>query len=152
MKKTAALLFLLTLILFLSGCSGKTVNFDFPFEVGEVKSIEMYHFAGAPVSAEKKIITAESDIKVLYDMFDGLSLKDKKAEETTGAVVTSFRFNLSDGTYYELIYACYGVCNGNLKSKTDSFEYFTSADIGSYWNNLNAGLEASPADEGELPR
>ena len=90
MKKTAALLSLLTLILFLSGCNGKTVNFDFPFEVGEVRSIEMYHFAGAPVSAEKKIITAASDIKVLYDMFDGLSLKDKKAEETTGAVVTSF--------------------------------------------------------------
>ena len=65
----------------------------------------MYHFAGAPVSAEKKIITAESDIKVLYDMFDGLSLKDKKAEETTGAVVTSFRFNISDGTDYELFYA-----------------------------------------------
>ena len=29
-------------------------------------------------------------------------------EETAGADVTSFRFNLSDGTSYDLIYACYG--------------------------------------------
>ena len=39
-----------------------------------------------------------NDIKTLYDKFKGLSLKDKTTEETAGADVTSFRFNLSDGT------------------------------------------------------
>ena len=48
---------------------------------------------------------------------------EKQVEETTGGDVTSFRFNLSDGTSYELIYVCNGVKNGNLKSSTGNFEY-----------------------------
>ena len=60
-------------------------------------------------------------------------------------------FNLSDGTSYDLIYACYGVKNGELKSAAGGFKYFTSADIGSYWNNLNTELEAIPINESELP-
>jgi len=50
-----------------------------------------------------------------------------------------------------LIYACYGVKNGELKSAAGGFKYFTSADIGSYWNNLNTELEAIPINESELP-
>ena len=127
------------------------VKIDFPFEVEDVESVEMYHYDGVPASAEKKVVVAESDIKTLYDKFKGLSLKDKTAEETAGADVTSFRFNLSDGTSYDLIYACYGVKNGELKSESGGFKYFTSADIGSYWNNLNKELEATPVNESELP-
>ena len=56
-------------------------------------------------------------------MFEDLSLEDKQVEETTGASVTSFRFNLSDGTNYELVYVCDGVKNGKLKSSTGNFEY-----------------------------
>ena len=151
MKKITALIFALILTLGLVGCNGKTVNIDFPFEVEDVESVEMYHYDGVPASAEKKVVVAESDIKTLYDKFKGLSLKDKTAEETAGADVTSFRFNLSDGTSYDLIYACYGVKNGELKSESGGFKYFTSADIGSYWNNLNKELEATPVNESELP-
>ena len=143
MKKITALIFALILTLGLVGCNGKTVNIDFPFEVEDVESVEMYHYDGVPASAEKKVVVAESDIKTLYDMFKGLSLKDKTAEETAGADVTSFRFNLSDGTSYDLIYACYGAKNGNLKSESGDFEY--------YWNNLNNELEATPVNESELP-
>lgn len=152
MKKTIALIFSMVLFVGLVGCSEKTVNIDFPFEVGDVENIEMYHYEGVPVSAEKKVVTTESDISALYEMFEGLSLEDKKVEETAGADVTGFRFNLSDGTNYELTYVCNGVKNGNLKSVTGSFEYFTSADIGAYWNNLNTELEATPVDESELPQ
>ena len=113
------------------------VKIDFPFEVEDVESVEMYHYDRVPASAEKKVVAAENDIKALYDKFEGLSLKGKKAEETTGADVTGFRFNLSDGTSYDLIYTCHGAKNGNLKSEAGGFEYFTSADIGSYWTNLN---------------
>ena len=127
------------------------VKIDFPFEVEDVESVEMYHYDGVPASAEKKVVVAENDIKTLYDKFKGLSLKDKTTEETAGADVTSFRFNLSDGTSYDLIYACYGVKNGELKSAAGGFKYFTSADIGSYWNNLNTELEAIPINESELP-
>ena len=79
-----------------------------------------------------------------------LSLEDKQVEETTGADVTSFRFNLSDGTNYELIYVCNGVKNGKLKSPTGNFEYFTSSDIGAYWSNID--LEAVTVEESELPK
>ena len=59
----------------------KTVNINFPFEVGDVETIELYRYAGAPVSAEKKVVDAEETIKDLYDMFEGLTLELKEVEE-----------------------------------------------------------------------
>lgn len=137
-------------MLALAGCNNKTVNVDLPFEVDDVENVEMYHFVGVPVSAEKKVIVEEETIKSLYDMFECLDLSNKAVEETSGAEITSFRFNLSDGTSYELLYGCYGVKKGNLKSSTGNFEYFTSADIGSYWYNTD--LEAVAVEESELPQ
>ena len=150
MKKTIGLISLLILMMGLVGCNEETVNIDFPFEVGEVENIEMYHYTGVPVSAEKKVVVAETDITDLYDKFEDLSLIEKQVDETAGGDVTSFRFNLSDGTSYELIYVCDGVKNGKLKSSTGNFEYFTSSDIGSYWSNID--LEAVPVEESELPK
>ena len=150
MKKMIGMITLLLLMMGVVGCNGEKVNIDFPFEIGEVENIEMYHYAGAPVSAEKKIVVAKTDITDLYHMFENLSLTDKQVEETTGADVTSFRFNLSDGTNYELVYVCDGVKNGKLKSSTGNFEYFTSSDIGSYWSNMD--LESVPVKESELPK
>ena len=150
MKKTIGLISLLILMMGLVGCNEETVNIDFPFEVGEVENIEMYHYTGVPVSAEKKVVIAETDITDLYDKFEDLSLIEKQVDETAGGDVTSFRFNLSDGTSYELIYVCDGVKNGKLKSSTGNFEYFTRSDIGSYWSNID--LEAVPVEESELPK
>ena len=150
MKKTRGMTALLFLMMGSGGCNGETANIDFPFEVGDVENVEMYHYAGAPVSAEKKIVVAKTDITDLYHMFENLSLTDKQVEEITGADVTSFRFNLSDGTNYELVYVCNGVKNGKLKSSTGNFEYFTSSDIGSYWSNMD--LESVPVKESELPK
>ncbi|MBM6750955.1 hypothetical protein H6A65_05510 [Mediterraneibacter glycyrrhizinilyticus] len=146
MKKAIGLIALLILMMGLVGCNGETVNIDFPFAVGDVDNIEMYHYAGVPVSAEKKVVVAKNDITDLYNMFEDLLLKEKQVEETTGADVTSFRFNLSDGTNYELIY----VENGKLISPTGNFEYFTSSDVGSYWSNID--LEAVSVEESELPK
>ena len=83
MRKYIALVLALILMLGLVGCKEKTVNIDFPFEVGDVETIELYRYAGAPVSAEKKVIDAEETIKDLYDRFEGLTLKLKETEETT---------------------------------------------------------------------
>ena len=145
MKKATNLISFLILMMVLVGCSKETVHIDFPFEVGDIENIEMYHYAGVPTSAEKKVVVAETDITDLYDMFENLSLKEKQVEENTGADVTSFRFNLSDGTSYELIYVCDGVKNGKLKSSTGNFEYFTRSDIGSYWFNNDCLLYTSPS-------
>ncbi|MBR6761960.1 MAG: hypothetical protein IKM30_08010, partial [Oscillospiraceae bacterium] len=89
------------------------------------------------------------DIKSLYDMFKGLSLVRRETDDTAVAV-TSFRFNLVDGTSYELIYSYVGVPTGSLKSVTSNVEYLTSADIGSYWSNID--LEAVGVEESELPK
>ena len=70
MKKIIGLIAMLILMMGLVGCNGETVNIDFPFEVGDVESIEMYHYAGVPVSAEKKVVVAETDITDLYNMFE----------------------------------------------------------------------------------
>ena len=150
MKKMIGMIALLLLMMGVVGCNRETVNINFPFEVGQVENIEMYHYTGVPVSAEKKVVVAETDIIDLYDKFEDLSLMEKQVEETTGGDVTSFRFNLSDGTNYELVYVCNGVKNGKLKSSTDNFEYFTSSDIGSYWSNMD--LESVSVKESELPK
>ena len=150
MKKMIGMIALLLLMMGVVGCNRETVNINFPFEVGQVENIEMYHYTGVPVSAEKKVVVAETDIIDLYDKFEDLSLMEKQVEETTGGDVTSFRFNLSDGTSYELIYVCNGVKNGKLKSCTGNFEYFTRSDKNK--KKTKKDLEAVPVEENELPK
>ena len=112
----------------------------------------MYHFEGVPITAEKKIVTEKDDIKALYERLEGLPLKDKTIDDSgSGGDVTSFRFQLSDGTDYELLYVCNGVKNGYLASQTGGFRYFTRADIGACWNDLNQELVAEHAVQNELP-
>lgn len=128
------------------------VSIDFPFELSEVKSIEMFHYNGAPVNAEKKIVTDGKDMESLYVKFSELLLQQKEPDITSaGTSTTSFRFHLSDGTSYELIYVGYGVKSGELFSGTGNFRYFTSADIGWNWEWLNQDYEAVPASVDELP-
>ena len=67
MRKYIALVLALILMLGLVGCKEKTVNIDFPFEVGDVETIELYRYAGAPVSAEKKVIVRGFNLKTQRD-------------------------------------------------------------------------------------
>ena len=120
----------------LVGCSKETVHIDFPLKL-EMLKISKCTLCGSTGISRKENSRCKTDITDLYHMFENLSLTDKQVEETTGADVTSFRFNLSDGTNYELVYVCNGVKNGKLKSSTGNFEYFTSSDIGSYWSNMD---------------
>ena len=138
-------------VCFLTNPPAKDVNLEFPFEIEDVENIEMYHYVGTPGQVEKKVIVSEQDIKNLYEQFESISYKLKKVDEVAGGETTSFRFNLSDGTMYELIYRGYGVKKGILKSPTGDFMYFTSADIGWNWRWLNEDLEAVEVDKSELP-
>ena len=46
---------IITLFFYMVGYNQiKTVNIEFPFEREDITNIEMYHYSGAPVSAEKK--------------------------------------------------------------------------------------------------
>lgn len=152
MKKVTALTVVLVWMFLAFGCGQKeTKNLELSFEIADVESIEMYHYDDVPAHAEKKLIEERTDIEQLYNAFNGLKLEQKAVEEVTGASVTSFRFKLIDDTNYEIIYVGNGVKNGMIKSKDGNLECFTSVDIGWNWSYLNKSLEATTAEEGELP-
>ena len=109
----------------------------------------MYHFI-SPTEAEKKVITESEDIEGIYQTFESISLKDKSTEPTAGGSVTSFRFNLSDGTSYEVIYSEVAVKSGRIITTGMEQDFFSSADIGSNWEKYDYDIVV--VDESELPQ
>lgn len=147
MKKIFALVMAVILCFTLTACNEK-VSIDFPFEVSNVKNVEMFHFI-VPADAEKKVITESKDIEGIYQTLESISLKDKATEPTAGGSVTSFRFNLSDGTSYEIIYSAVAVKSGRIITTDMEQDFFTSADIGANWERYN--YEIITVSEDELP-
>ena len=123
-------------------------NIDFPFELSSIENVEMFRFTN-PADAEKKVITKSEDIEEIYQTFESVSLKDKPTEPTAGGSVTSFRFNLSDGTSYEVIYSEVAVKAGRVITTGMEQDFFTSADIGAFWGSYD--YEVTTASEDELP-
>ena len=89
------------------------------------------------------------DIEEIYQTFESVSLKDKTTEPTAGGSVTSFRFNLSDGTSYEVIYSEVAVKSGRVITTGMEQDFFTSAGIGAFWGSYD--YEVTTASEDELP-
>ncbi len=147
MRKTAIFIFAITLCALLPGC-GKATTISLPFAASDVENVEMYHYV-VPASAEKKIITQADDIGALCALFSELPVSDRKTEPVAGGAVTSFRFNLSDHTSYEIIYCAEAVKKGRLKLPAEQQDYFTSADIGGCWDGC--AYEAVDTGESELP-
>lgn len=144
------LLLILSLVLALRAWGKpEEVHIDFPFSTSDVENIQLYHYDCGPTQAEKKLVTKPSDIQSLYETLSGITYFVKELEPTAGGAVTSFRFNLADGSSYALIYAGYGVKNGEIFSPTAGFRYFTTADIGAKWYNIP--VTPVPAEEWELP-
>ena len=152
MKKLIALVLALVCILGIVGCDqNKTESIEFPFAIEDITNIEMYHFDGTLGNAEKKVVIDEDDKKSVYDLFGRISLTTERVStDTSGGSTVSFRFNLADGTNYELTYIGYGIKNGILKSSTGNFEYFTLADIFGFWIHID--IEAVAVEESELPK
>jgi len=123
-------------------------NIDFSFELSSIENVEMFRFTN-PADAEKKVITKSEDIEEIYQTFESVSLKDKTTEPTAGGSVTSFRFNLSDGTSYEVIYSEVAVKAGRVITTGMEQDFFTSADIGAFWGSYD--YEVTTASEDELP-
>ena len=147
MKKMFMLHMASMLCFALTACSEK-VSIDFPFELSSVENVEMFRFTN-PADAEKKVITESEDIEGIYQTFESISLKDKATEPTAGGSVTSFRFNLSDGTSYEVIYSAVAVKSGRIITTGMEQDFFTSADIGANWESYD--YEVIAASEDELP-
>ena len=137
MKKRFALVLVLALALCFAGCGpAKTVTLDFPFEPSEISSLEISRntAAGAPEEMEGRSLDDPESIRTLYEKFENLQLEEKELEPSEGAMVTSFLFQLADGSSYDLEYSGYGVKKGMLVSEAGGFAYFTKADIGGFWN------------------
>ena len=147
MKKQFAFVLAIVLCLILGGCS-QEVSLSFPFEDADVVRIEMFHFI-APTEAEKKVLTEQEDIQNLYQFLSGLTLQDKETEPVAGGSATSFRFHLSDGTAYEIIYSSIAVKSGRIWATGMDQDYFTSADVGGIYQSFQ--YEAEAAAEEELP-
>lgn len=145
--KKIVLVLVAAMVLVFTGCEKKE-TISMPFDVADVNNIEMYRNA-EPYSAEKQVITESEDIADLYSLFAGLEVSDKKTEPVVGETITSFRFNLSDDTSYEIIYCAEAVKSGRLKFPAEKLDYFTSADIGGRWDSYQ--YEIVPVSESELP-
>ena len=100
--KKIALVLVAAMVLVFTGCEKKE-TISMPFDVADVNNIEMYRNV-VPNSAEKQVITKTDDIEDIYFLFSGLEVSDKKTEPVAGGTVTSFRFNLSNDTSYEIIF------------------------------------------------
>lgn len=147
MKKITVLVSAVLLSLVLAAC-GKEANIEFPFEVSDVKNVEIFHYFN-PAEAEKKILTAAEDIAGTYRRFESISIKDKASEPSVGGSVISFRFNLSDGSAYEIIYGETAVKAGRIITTDLEHDFFTSANIEAFWERYDN--EAVAASEDELP-
>ena len=147
MRKLAVIIISIMLCISLVGCE-KSENIDFPFELSEVKNVELFHFID-PMDAEKKVITEQEDIEGVYTLLESISLEDKETEPVAGGSATSFRFNLSDGTSFEVTYSEIAVKSGRIITSDNDKDYFTSADIEAIWNNSDYAVEE--ATESELP-
>ena len=147
MKKQFAFVLAIVLCLILGGCS-QEVSLSFSFEATAVERVEMFYFI-APTEAEKKVLTEQEDIQNLYQFLSGLTLQDKETEPVAGVAATSFRFHLSDGTAYEIIYSSIAVKSGRIWATGMDQDYFTSADVGGIYQSFQH--EAEAAAEEELP-
>lgn len=140
-------LYLAILIRFLPG-TASTVHLALPFLASDVESVEMFRWI-QPSDAEKKLITEKTDIQEIADTLESISLTEQKTAPAAGGAVTSFRFHHSDGSVYEVVYSSLAVKSGRIKTTQSETDYFTSADLGALWNNLDA--EIMEASEEELP-
>lgn len=146
MKRLVLLLCMLALCTAAAGCAQETA-LRLPFDAAQVTGVEMYRFT-VSADAEKKVLTRQADINAVYELLDGLAVSDRKTQAEAGEAVTGFRFYLTDGAEYELVYCAQGVKRGRLVIPGAQAEYFTSADVGAAWQH---GGEAAPAKESELP-
>jgi hypothetical protein len=146
MKKVSFCLCIFIVFLAVTGCSS-TTNIDLPFSASDVESMELYRYS-VPADSQMQIITKPSDIESIINTLTSIKVKEGSYEPTAGTDTTSFRFNLSDGTDFEIIYVGYGVKKGEIMSSY-IFNYVTEADVGGLWDDFK--YEVVNAEESKLP-
>ena len=158
MKKFLTMVMMVLFIFAMCGCKNDVVGEQkiyLPFSVDQVEYIEMFHYLDDISSAEKKVVTEIENIQYLHGIFEHLPVETlhEKPKDAANAV-TAFRFHLVNNVkeHFEVIYYGYGVKDGVLKMPPNEIYYFTSADIGWNWSELDIELETVSASENELPQ
>lgn len=146
MKKYMVSILCITLsIITFTGCNRSSKANILDFEVTDIQNIEVYNFIiqmeakGMLVTESEdieQIITAFSEVKIMRDAKDG--------DETRGAEVLSFRFNLKDGKEFVIAY-----WDGILRNP-DGINYKISQNsLESLWDNLK--YDKKSVNESNLP-
>jgi len=153
MKKALTLILAIFLVVAFVGCSGKEENqhIEFPFDVKEIQSIEVYHRSSELTSCELIVVTEAKDIKKIYKEFDALPLEDYDKEESiVGTEALSIRINLVDGTEFDIVFV--GHENGGYLSYTSGdAQYFTSQNVCSSWSKLTEKYSVETIGVDEMP-
>ena len=147
MKRTI-LLFLLCLLLILTGCSSqKEFNgLSLPFSVDDVEIVNLIHHTGDPSNSEQKWIDSSEDIAYIHNMLSSeILIKNGSVEGAAQTDTLKITFCLYDGTGYTVKFDSYGVKKGIICSEdTPKFSYFTSADVCWIWGQLAKDYECQP--------
>ena len=115
MKKTGFILALAAVL-----CAGCGIQ-KLPFQIEDVKSIEVYRFEGVPAAAEKKVVTEENEVEEVYRKLQAAGKPQQT--RTAGGTVISFRVKLKDGDLYERIYTA------GLEPLEDMWEEISAAAV-----------------------
>ena len=143
MKCISLLILIVTVSAVCAACLKKPA-LSLPFSSEDVKEVELYRYS-VPADAKKKVAASEDEIKAITDIITNAAVKENRLDPVAGSDVTSFRFHLTDGTDFEIIYISHGVKKGELKS-SQLFDFQTSSDIGAVWNHYGGEPEHAPED------
>ena len=146
MKKMLIIILSVILLVACTACVKKQ-KIELPFSANDVKNIELYRYS-VPTSAQQKVLTSNDDFTAIIAILTKIDVAKNTLDPVAGSDVTSLRFNLLDGTDFEIIYISHGVKKGEIMSSY-VFDYQTSFDIGSIWSNY--GENAKSVTDESLP-
>lgn len=131
----------------LTGCQSRE-KIQLGFTASDVSNIELYHF-NVPAQAEMKLVTDSNDIDKIIQTLQDINVKrNSNSVSKVGSTTLSFRFNLYDGTKFEIIFTSFGVKDGTIRSSY-VFDYLTTSDVDAIWGQYD--YELKQAIENQLP-
>lgn len=145
-------------ILLFTGCDASSVPepLGLPFSSDDVISLDAYYYQKNFMdSGRKKSVTKSESIHAVYSALYSLNTfsGDTSAAEYAprfAYAISAYRFHLTDGTVYEIIYEEFENNYGIVTSQ-DRNPYFTSADISNLWFSLAEDATGCPAVELPVP-
>ena len=146
-RRSVVALSMILMMCILAGCQSRE-KIQLDFTASDVSNIELYHF-NVPAQAEMKLVTDSNDIDKIIQTLQDINVKrNSNSSAKAGSTTLSFRFNLYDGTKFEIIFTSFGVKDGTIRSSY-VFDYLTTSDVDAIWGQYD--YEVEQAIENQLP-